>query len=185
MTSRPAAKAMAVYATGAPMVHICSTAAPRMKFTPAPANRPIDVQKANSAGQRVLAPEAVGHRPPDEGDAPPGKEDREQDRAIEPDRLWLRRDAGTGQQLGQGRRQHQGINEAIHAIQHPAEPGASEARDLLPVKRGARRPVAAAPAPSMIDFMSVPHQRFYVCYSGRLAVSLGTRPDAAGYDTPS
>ena len=41
MISKPSAKAIAVNATGVPTVPMCNTAAPRTKFTPAPAIRPI------------------------------------------------------------------------------------------------------------------------------------------------
>ena len=49
--------------------------------------------------QRADAAEAVGERPPEEGEAPADQEDGEEQAAVEADVGRCRRDAGAGQQI--------------------------------------------------------------------------------------
>ena len=86
------------------------------------------------AGERARAAEPVGDRPPDEGQAPADEEQRKQDGAVGADRLRRRGNAGLRQEFGEGGAQDQRVDEAVHAVEHPAGPGAPEADDLVAVE---------------------------------------------------
>ncbi len=94
-------------------------------------------------GQYAGAAVAVGDRAPDEGQAPADQEQREQHRADQTDVGGRAVHAGFGQQLGQGRAQHQGVDERVHAVEGPAGPGGPEAGALrlgqLAARRGGRQ----------------------------------------------
>jgi len=87
--------------------------------------------------ERLGAAEPVRDRPPDERQAPSHQEQREHQRAGVADVGRRRLDARPRQKLGQRRAEHERVDDAVHAVQHPAEPRGPEADDLLPVQRRA------------------------------------------------
>ena len=90
--------------------------------------------------QRAHAAEAVGQRPPEKGEAPADQEDGKEHAAVEADVGLVGGQAGARQQIAQGRNQHQGVDEGVHAVERPAGPGGPEAADLVGGERfgGAR-----------------------------------------------
>ena len=79
MMKSPTTKATAVSARGRPSVLVCSTAAPSKKFTPAPTNRPNDVQKANAVA-RTRVSNCSGNQRLKSAKLPPKETQHEQPR---------------------------------------------------------------------------------------------------------
>ena len=77
------------------------------------------------------AAEAVGERPPEEGEAPADQEDGEEHAAVEADVGLGGWQAGARQQVAQGGHQHEGVDEGVHAVERPARPCGPEAADLV------------------------------------------------------
>ena len=92
----------------------------------------------NRQHQRSHAAEAIRNRPPHHRQAPADQEQRKQHRAVIHHNCGRRGLAGSRQQLGERRDQHERVDERIHPVECPAAPRGPEAARLIPCQRRAR-----------------------------------------------